>query len=162
MKKYGWKNGAETRGLDAQVVGSFLEDLEGREVDLTPQLILKKAQAKASPLHGYFDWDDTEAARKWRIRQAGKLVGSIEVTVVIKSQPPTHVRAFVRVGPDATAERTTGRYVSLGRAMKDSDMRSDVLRDAVREMQAFRLKYAHLVELLDVFNMIDKVLEKVE
>jgi len=36
--------------------------------------LVVNARNEDSPLHSYFDWDNTTAAKKWRIHQAGRLL----------------------------------------------------------------------------------------
>ena len=37
---------------------------------VTPEEVIDAARRTDSPLHDYFDWDDTSAAHKYRIEQA--------------------------------------------------------------------------------------------
>lgn len=50
---------------------------------LSPERVLQEAVDESSPLHDYFEWDDTEAARKFRLVQAGLLVRRVRVEVLI-------------------------------------------------------------------------------
>ncbi len=47
----------------------------------TPEDILKAATPVGSPLHVFFEWDDTEAAKKWRLRTASDMLRYTKVTV---------------------------------------------------------------------------------
>jgi hypothetical protein len=42
--------------------------------NLTDTKILKEAKKKTSPIHNWFEWDDTEAAKAYRIIQAKSMV----------------------------------------------------------------------------------------
>jgi len=60
-----------------------LEDSKGR---ITPKQVLETAKDKKSPLHSYFEWDDTEAAYKWRIEQARELIRRVKIEIVIEEK----------------------------------------------------------------------------
>jgi hypothetical protein len=47
-----------------------------------------RRQGEGSPLYDYFEWDDGEAAHKFRLVQAGVLVRRIHVDIVIQKREP--------------------------------------------------------------------------
>jgi len=53
--------------------------------NLTPASVLKEAKDPNSPLHKYFEWDNTAAAEKWRLRQAFELIAAVREMDVITS-----------------------------------------------------------------------------
>jgi len=60
---------------DADAVAKTLEALAQLSGGvLTPDQALAAAARTNSPLHGHFTWDDTEAARAWRLHQARQLI----------------------------------------------------------------------------------------
>ncbi len=52
---------------------------------LTAAAVVEEAADPASPLHGHFEWNDTEAARKHREDQARALIRSYKVRVKVHS-----------------------------------------------------------------------------
>lgn len=50
-----------------------------RDGQLTPSAIVKEAKKKSSTLHALFEWDDTAAAREYRLGQARNLIRRIRV-----------------------------------------------------------------------------------
>ncbi|KKL04241.1 hypothetical protein LCGC14_2618050, partial [marine sediment metagenome] len=70
--KYQWKK--RQKG-NAEKVAKYIESL-GQNV--TPEMLVKKAKAKRSIIHDYFEWNDTAAAKRYRIIQARDLLQSIE------------------------------------------------------------------------------------
>lgn len=48
---------------------------------LTPENLIKEAKKKSNPLHNLFEWDDTEAARKWRLQQGRLIINEIKIIV---------------------------------------------------------------------------------
>ena len=85
-----FKHGIQTLGgLTADEVGYIINEIlrkKREEADdprllLQPQDLIDAAEPPDSELHDLFEWDDTIAARKWRLNQARKLIKSIEVIV---------------------------------------------------------------------------------
>jgi hypothetical protein len=49
--------------------------------ELTPEAVVEAARDEASPLHGYFEWDDASAAHAHRLHQARVLIKGWRITV---------------------------------------------------------------------------------
>jgi hypothetical protein len=66
-----------------KAVRERLERIRRREKGiLTPDAVVNDARDTSSPLHGYFTWDDTEAAKQFRLDQARTLIRNIKVEVI--------------------------------------------------------------------------------
>ena len=52
-------------------------------------------------------------------------------------------------------------YTTTEYALSDPELRAEVIAQALRELSAFRRKYAELNELLPIFAIIDKIRRKV-
>lgn len=137
-------------GLDAQVVGDYLEQLRQQHGHLPPEVVVAAAQAPASPIHRAFEWDDTKAADAYRLAQAAQLIRAV-VIEMDATHAPVVVRAFVSVTGDDTA-RT---YQGIQEVLRHDAMRDELLRAAGRELGAWRRKYEVLAELSAVFEAID-------
>ena len=117
--------------------------------------VIAAARPKASPLHDRFDWDDTEAAHKWRQEQARAL---IRVTVKYLPSVGDNVRVFVSLTTDQKEDG--GGYRHLVSVMTDKDQREQLLEDAHADMLRFRQKYRHLSELANVIAAMTKLERK--
>ena len=118
---------------------------------LLPEEVVKAARDPSSPLHNNFDWDDTEAAEKWRLEQARQL---IRVSVqVLAGTNETH-RVFVSLEND----RGKNGYRLLVDVLGDDDLRRRLLDQAFKELKHFQDKYHEIEELIPVFNKIDEVI----
>jgi len=118
---------------------------------LTPEAVVSVAKDEDNPLHPYFTWDDTEAAHKWRLEQARKLI-RLSVTIVKQDTQP--VRAYVSLLND----RGKNGYRATIDVLNDEDLRDQLLHCALRELAAFRNKYAVLSELAELFEVADRLL----
>ena len=144
---YKIKNGARLP-VSAQVAGEECKRLESQG-KLTPQDLVNESRAEDAPLHNCFEWNDGIAAEKWRCAQAAYIIRSVEVTVEKTSEP---TRAFV-----ATISDGTRTYKDVGVVLRNADSREELLRNAMRDLLAFRRKYQNLRELVDVIDAIDGV-----
>lgn len=152
----------------AQRIGEALAAIERKAGNLTPELVVKAAQSKRSPLHAEFQWDDGEAARAYRLVQAAWLIRTVKIRVIVDERP-AEARAFVRVvkatapesyDNDEEAPPTTGSYVGIAAALENPDWRGQMLTQALRELEAFRRKYEMLEGLSEVMQAIDKRLAR--
>jgi len=143
-----------TSNEQAELVGHELLSLEEKMGALSPELVVRHAyQNPGSDLHSHFEWNDTTAARQWRIEQAKMLLRSI---VIVREEDPrgTEIRLFVSI--DRIGEEPR-KYVNLNRAMADDEMRAMVLGRVGHELQAIRRKHIDLHELAGVWESIDQL-----
>jgi hypothetical protein len=116
---------------------------------LKPADVVAAAVPKKSILHDLFTWDDTEAAAKFRLVEAQRII-RVVVTVVKEDHEP--VRAYVSLLKD----RDDGNgYRHVLDVLKSDDDREDMLKTAMAELQAFKRKYQRLSELAPLFDAID-------
>jgi hypothetical protein len=127
-----------------------LEALHGR---LVPKTIVDAARDRRSPLHTFFEWNDTVAAQKYRIIQATMLVRHVRVTIETPTMEAREVRAYV-------SPYHGGGYVRIERALSDADMRQALLAQAREDLEAFKRRYEGFEELDQVFSAIDIVIKK--
>lgn len=127
---------------------------------LTPDLVVKAAKSKTSPLHSHFTWDDTEAARAYRLYQAAFLIRKVKVRVEVEPEKTLSVRAWMNVAPAEVPGKEDAPdaprvYVPVKVAMES--YREQVISQAVSELKGTQRKYAHLKELANVWGEIDKL-----
>jgi hypothetical protein len=65
---------------------------------LHPLAVVEAASNEDSPLHAYFEWDDTEAAKLYREDQARGLIRSVKIEM--NATEPVTIRAFVSLPAD--------------------------------------------------------------
>lgn len=157
MKQYttkGNKNGLNIKLSDVQKVGNELQRLIDKNGgQIKPLFVVESARKRSSPLHKYFDWNDTVAAGRWRVHQARSLISWVQIEL-IKGKSS---RAFVNIDDVSTGQQV---YLSLERALSDSVLRKQLLVDSIREIDYWQDKYAVLRELSLVFSAIKKVKRK--
>lgn len=120
---------------------------------LTPELVVSAAEPVDSPLHHCFEWDDDEAARKFRLVQAGHLIRRVQIRVDrFDDAEPLRVRAFLHV-PFVPESREVdvdaagrGTYVPTTELRGDPVAQAVVLRQMRRDWTALRRRWQHLEE----------------
>lgn len=141
-------------GVPAPVIQREVEKIERKHGVCHPEMLVKAAAKEASPLHTLFEWDDSQAARDWRVHQARNVINRIRVVV---EDQVTNRPAFVhvtRVTPDGVANG----YMTTHRALA-GDTREQVLRDALGVLDGARRRYESLTELSPVWDALDQIRE---
>jgi hypothetical protein len=121
---------------------------------LTAELVLREAKKKTSPLHTHFLWDDTEAAKQYRLIQAGDLIRKVKVTYSPSEDVSYRVRAFFNVVQAGDNEEGKKIYVPIKEAMNNPSYREQLLAEAKRDADTFVKKYKVLSEMSDIVDVI--------
>lgn len=148
---YQWKSVSRIRA-DANEAGAMFEHLEAT-VGLTPQNLLEANRAEGTPLHNEFEWDDNVAAEAYRITQARYMIQMLCIKPEENEESNTPIRAFFKT------EEKSG-YESLSVIMRHEDKCAAMLRRALKELEAFKRKYAVLEELVPVFDAIEAIVKE--
>jgi hypothetical protein len=137
----------------AEAAGKELLELELREGALEPKLLVSYAATHPdSNLHSFFEWDDSVAAKEWRLAQARLLIRSI---VFVRKDDPrgAEVRLFVSID---RSDDAPSKYVNTQRAMEDDEMRLMILRRVEHQLASIRRKHIDLHELAGIWASIDE------
>ena len=108
-----------------------IQKIKAKYNKITPDLVLKEAKNQKHPLHSYFDWDDDEAAIKWRRHQARMLLDSITQVVIIQGKE-TKQRSFFNVKERGTQESV---YVTVEEAIKIKSYREQLLEQIINHLE---------------------------
>lgn len=148
---YEWK-GASRIKADAQKAGELFEQLEA-ENDLTAARVVEESRAEDAVLHNEFEWNDSEAANKYREGQARHLINAITIATVKAEgcDKPIPVRAFFNVSADST-------YTSVVSIANSAEKTANLVAQAKRELITFSNKYNAIQSYLSgVFDAIKEV-----
>ena len=127
QKKFGVKAGKRVKG-NPQAIGEELERIRGKYKELTAANTIKEARAKSSPLHGQFNWNDTEAAHRYRLVQASTLIRAI--VVIEKGRPPR--RHYVNVRTETNRRKC--HYAPMEVAVSEVDAYQSALEMLVAKL----------------------------
>lgn len=128
--------GAQYNDVDAQLIGEHMATTELT----TPDDIVADASKARSPLHSFFDWDDTTAAHKHRLLQARQLINHLHVVIVYKGEQ-IESRAFHSVEIEYDDDTTGREYAGIDVVDATPDYSQQVVRTALRQMQAWAQRY---------------------
>ena len=131
---------------------------------LQAHAVLEQARDVRSSLHPWFDWDDNAAAEKYRLWQARRLIKCYYIVIEQPKVSKTKLKRFkIRQTPIAgfvslTTDRVKkgGGYRELQTVLKSPEMRRQYVLDALNEVNWWRKKYAHVKELSETFESMDR------
>lgn len=142
---------------DPSAVGRHIAMLKEQfKGELTPEDVLADAKNNNSPLHSFFEWDDSAAAHQHRLNQARGLIRTIVAVYTHDDKPATRMRAYVHINDNAAPH-----YRETSHAMSVKATRDMVLQSAWREFQSWRRRYADLREFAEIFDAADAVNRRV-
>ena len=107
---------------------------------LTAAAVVEAARPENSPLHSQFEWNDEEAAEKYRLTQARALIRRVKISYVTKDDEVAKAPMFVSVAQSDA----THAYMKTEEVMHDPVLTRIVLQDAIRQWRALYARYQHL------------------
>lgn len=127
--------------------------LTSEDGKLHPRAVVAFAEDESTALHKCFEWDDSEAARKFRLAQAAAII-RVAVRIETNGEESMRVRAYCSLPSDRAAD---GGYRAVVDVVSDEMMRQELLQTALDELSAFRRKYAALTQLEPLFSALEKI-----
>jgi hypothetical protein len=122
---------------------------------LRPGDVVEAARDEDHPLHPCFEWDDSEAAEKYRLVQARNL---IKVAVMVMPKTEQTYQVYVSMRSDRAEEG--GGYRRVVDVVSKQETRQQLVAEALRDLEYWQRKYAMLTELAEVFEAITKAKAK--
>lgn len=125
---------------------------------LLPQKVVEVARKKTNPLHSWFEWNNGEAAEKYRLHQARQLI-RLYVAPADTEHGAVKLRGMVSLSVDRKAG---GGYRTIAEVVSNEELYRNLLTDALAELQVVERKYQRLSELRPVFKEAQKVRDQFE
>ncbi len=128
---------------------------------LNPAHVLEAARDEEHVLHRFFEWDDAKAGDAYRLAQVGALVRRLRLTIIRPATAPREVAiSTTRSYQSRPSMRGQGGgYEGIGAILSDDEKRGELLAQVLRELSAYRRRYAELSELQTVWIAVDDALE---
>jgi hypothetical protein len=136
---YSW---SRSFNVPAQVVGEFFYGLRKR----TPEELVKASRSPKAPTHGLFEWNDSAAARAFRLVQARVIVASLQVEITTLKGRKESVRAYI-----GSSDR--GSYVATLEA-NDDDL-TEAEQECVEAMRRFKQRWRGLQFAREVIHAMN-------
>ena len=121
---------------------------------LRPAAVVEAARDESSPLHSAFTWDDTEAARLYRLDQAQRLIRSFKIKVEDNGKT-FEAPVFVNISSDRTGGKDSNPYRLAEDVAKCPDLLAIAESDALDQLKGLRERYGHIKKLGAVWAAID-------
>ena len=153
MTIYSWKY---VLPGDPQKVGNELEEIESLG-EITPERVLGYAERhKNSELHKCFEWDDSEASRKYRLNQANQILCSISIE--IKEEPKVTQRVYVNVKSSNSGIKT---FKNIKDVLGDDEEYKQLIEKAKKEFVDCKDKYETLLQRDDLKDILFEIYKEV-
>jgi hypothetical protein len=135
-----------------EVVEAELKRIWDERSELRASDVLEDARSHGSPLHPFFEWDDTAAAESFRLFQAAAMIRSVKLRVTSIDNRGQVTDYVVRAWQPAryTDGGETGSYLPVEVIREDPKVREALVRQMLRDAQAFQRRYQHLTEFSQV------------
>jgi hypothetical protein len=138
-----------------QIIDQVLDDMKKKHGTVSSERLVQEASDPNHPLHGEFDWNDTEAAHKWRVEQAARLIRATKYVAFLKEQNETvPLRKYVSL------PGRTGEYGPREKSLKSFDVREDFINRKIQVLQSWCNETADIEELQALRKVILKGLTK--
>ena len=129
---------------------------------VTPEMILEGAKPIHSPIHNLFKWNDSEAAKKYRLEQAKALIRVCVYYIgedgkLTDKPSAVVVRKYVALSTERKEGGATP-YRKLDLVLKEKNKSEQMFEDAMDELEKFLNKYHNL----DVFSGVIKAIKEVK
>lgn len=144
-KKYFARKGSPFKKGDAQKYGERLEYLSSQNKGkITPKIVIQDAKPKNSVFHNYFEWDETKAAKQYRLQQARNLINHIVEVVVIEGKQSKQKSFFsVKNGNNNIV------YVTIKKAIATPNYRMQLLNQLITTLE-------NITELMKMFRSYER------
>lgn len=134
-----------------------LQQLQDASGVITPDDVLADAVNPESPLHDQFDWDDSSAARKYRLDQARTLIRSVRLVLTEKKHQIQSI-AYVR-SPDAGSKEQG--YVSSIVLRDDKARARQALIGELQRAEAALQRAYDVANAVGLSGEVDKLLAQI-
>lgn len=163
-KIYKASAGAGYNDSQAQIIGKELARIgQGREKDVTPELVVETAVLKRSPLHDFFEWDNGVAGEKYRVFQARNIINHLRVIIWTDAGELPETKAFHNINFAVSSEDENGESIRIYRPVEelnDETIRADIIKNALRELRNWRDRYKEYGSIFnELFEEIDEILK---
>lgn len=124
---------------------------------LRPADVVEEARDENSPLHGAFCWDDTEAARLYRLDQAQRLIRKFKVVIEESKGKTIEVPVFIGVSTDRTSTKDENPYRLAEEVARTKSLLEVAESDALSQLKALKNRYNYLKKFQQLWDLIDSL-----
>ena len=147
-------NSEEVRAALTEIAEQHHGVLNGRD-------ILEAARNPEHVLHRFFEWDDPTASEAYRLVQASALIRRVRLSIVRSAEGTRELSILTtrQFQSRPSMRSALGGYEPIEALLSDEEKRSELLTQVLRELNAYRRRYAQLSELEFVWVAVDDALQ---
>ena len=155
---------------EIDVIARELLAIESKFGEVRTSHVLELARDKSHPLHPFiFSLSDHEAAERWRLDAVRNLCRAVEVRYVDDAGDTKHTAPLMvscrtissdEANEEAEADFVSRAYRSTERVLADPVARKDLLAEALRQADAWMLRYQNLKELAPIAKALAQIKAK--
>ena len=128
---------------------------------LTAENVVNQAKDKKSVLHDYFNWDDTDAAHRFRMVQARILINTVNIEIIEhKSGAKSKVALFESIVIDNKSNER--EYKPVYEILGNDEWRQQIVDRALNELIYWKDKHQQFKEFSKVVSAIENVERRVK
>jgi hypothetical protein len=139
--------------VSIQKVAERLLELERDNGRLAPADVVEAARDPESPLHSHFNWDDSDAAEKYRLMQARTLIRTVKLEITVRDVPLSVV-GYVR---DPEADAKTAGYRNVAKLRTEEDAARAAIVDEMKRVSNAVRRAKGLAAVLGVAEDIEQI-----
>lgn len=124
--------------------------------EITPEQVVEKGKDPSTELYKCFTKDDSEAAYKWRLREAREIMRQLIVISKPEKEEEAEGKQPIQLRLLMKNETHKGSgYKQTIIMIQDEDEYRKLLDQAWSELRTFKNKYSMLTELRDILDLIN-------
>lgn len=120
---------------------------------LTPDAVINEAKKKTSVLHGEFEWDDTVAAKKYRIDQARRIIRTVKYPV----ETEYGIKRSIRYIQDPMLDEKVQGYRDIVEVRDDSAMARASMALEFKNAKSYLYRALNVAEVLGMSADVEKI-----
>lgn len=121
------------------VVEAELKRIYAKHGRIDADILLTEATSATSPIHRYFEWDDSAAAHRYRLQQATAMIIASKFVVMLKEREKDGLPEAVAARP-VEVRNLVSVFRGEGFTMRNKALSQDDLREAIvaKKLQMLR------------------------
>ena len=124
---------------------------------LRPENVVETARPPKSSLHGFFTWDNSEAAEKWRLEEARTLIRTVTI-VNVQDNEVFWTPVFVR---DITIPSDEQGYRDI-RGISEMESKMQTLLYELERAEGALKRVLSIADFFGIKNILESIKEKLE
>ena len=153
---YKFRKAAEPTEMAQEIAIDLLSIKEANDGMLNPCHVVDSARDDMSPLHPFFEWDDSLAAEQHRLGQARKLITSI---VLVEERPKGKTIEVVTYPVFTHLRSDQHGYRETNEVYSTPELKNSYIAQLQTDWQTFKKKHDDVLKDLVAFRQFDGDIE---